>query len=93
MCVYNRECVLNSVKLRVEVSVICVCVCVYIYIYIVENVCVTGNVWFMVDNTLCSWQMRLRLQVSVICNGEELIAISALCTGAVYLVDQSDCDI
>jgi len=73
------------VKLRVEVSVICV--------YIIENVCVTGNVWFIVDNTLCSWQMRLRLQVSVICNSEELMAISTLCTGTVYLVAQSDCDI
>lgn len=46
MCVYNRECMLNSVKLRVEVSVICV--------YIIGSVCVTGNVWFIVDNILCS---------------------------------------
>jgi len=51
VCVYNRECVLNSVKPRVEVSVMCVCV--YVYIYKIENVRVTGNVWFLVDNTLC----------------------------------------
>jgi hypothetical protein len=42
---------LNSVKLRVEVSVICV--------YIIGNVCVTGNVWFIVDNILCSWHIEL----------------------------------
>lgn len=60
---------------------------------IIENVCVTGNVWFIVDNTLCSWEMRLRFQVSVMCNREELMAISTLCSGTVYLVDQSDCDI
>ena len=79
LCVYNRVCVLNSVKLKVKVSVICV--------YII------GNVWFIVDSTPCSWQMRLRLQVSVICNSEELMATSTLCTGTVYLMDQSDCDI
>lgn len=31
MCVYNRECVLNSAKLRVKFSVMCV--------YIIEIVC------------------------------------------------------
>jgi hypothetical protein len=31
MCVYNRECVLNSVKLGVKFSVI--------RVYIIENVC------------------------------------------------------
>ena len=66
--------------------------CVCLYIYIVQNVCNRECV-VIVDNTLCSWQMRLRLQISVICNSEELMAISALCTGTVYLVDQSDCDI
>ena len=42
--------------------------------------CIIGNTWFIVDDTLCSWHARFRLRVSVVCNGEELVVTTALCT-------------
>jgi len=57
MCVYNKEYVCNSVRLRLEVSVLCVCVCESIDVLLSGNRYMSWQIIFL--KLLCNTSVSL----------------------------------